>query len=441
MFLPFRPYAFTLMLLTTLLTSGCSDSSQSQKPEPLSKLDFRPNSEFGLDAAILGLKLGKEIIDERMPEDGIERAEGYRFLLRLVEMNLNVLSGDSSPAHPQVTRCPSKVCKLGFDNPDYTYVAAAPLSQNLNYRLSGKRGTSALILFQVLERSDSTFNGTSRTSSETMTINEDGSWEIYLGANRPAGVPEANFLKLKEDHGRLLVRVAHRDWNNTIEPSIAIDVLDPVTSTPDPFSPSRMAITGFAFSKMIPTQVQRWINVISSAPHNAIGQPCKSWTQGCDSAEESGFGNYSTGGRYTIGPEQALIIESPQWLSRYQNIQLANIWGESLDYANKQTSLNGFQTHLDEDGVYRYVLSHRDPGVPNWLDISNHPEGAIFMRWVMPQSDGVPIKPTSKVIDFKNIRKHLPASTPTVSEDQRAKILKKRLEGYNRRTNPANIST
>ena len=36
--------------------------------------------------------------------------------------------------------------------------------------------------------------------------------------------------------------------------------------------------------------------------------------------------------------------------------------------ANRQSSLNGHQAVLDPDGVFRAVISARDPGVPNWLD-------------------------------------------------------------------------
>ena len=66
---------------------------------------------------------------------------------------------------------------------------------------------------------------------------------------------------------------------------------------------------------------------------------------------------------------------------QYIGFHLANLWGESLDYANHQTSLNGFQAERDADGVLRYVIAHRDPGVPNWLDTTGHREGFLAPRW------------------------------------------------------------
>ena len=426
-------------LLAVALVVGlvACGGGEDEPVEPLSKLDFRPTSEFGIEAVITGLQLGKQVSDERVPDDGTDRAEGYRFMLRLIEMNLNNLSGDHDPAHPQINRCPSKNCKLGFDNPDYTYVGALPLSADYNYRLYGERGTAELILFQVLERSDLKFEGTSRTHSDAMQINEDGSWEIFLGAEQPAGVADANFLQLKEENVNLVIRIAHNDWNNSIEPSINIEVLDPVEEPVRSLTPMRMAVTGFAFSKMIPGQINRWLDVIGNAPLNGVDAPCPGWASGCG---EGGFGGYATGGRYQLAEDEALVIEAPDTPSRYQNIQLGNIWGESQDYANKQTSLNGFQAHRDSDGIYRYVLAHTDPGVPNWLDVSDHPEGAMFMRWVFPLEGASPLQPKGTVVPLSELRDFLPADTPKVSPEQRAENLKMRLKAYNRRVNPANYS-
>ena len=78
-----------------------------------------------------------------------------------------------------------------------------------------------------------------------------------------------------------------------------------------------------------------------------------------------------------------LVIETRgQVEPQYTGISLANLWGESLDFANHQASLNGFQAEVDDDGVLRFVVAHRDPGVPNWLDTAGHARGALALRWV-----------------------------------------------------------
>lgn len=155
-----RMRAFAAPLAALPLTvAGCGGGGEDEKPEPLGKLEFRPTAEFGMDAAILALQLGKEIVDARAPDNDVARAEGYRYLLRQVEMHQGTFTADQDPLHPGISRCPSRNCRLGFDNPDYTCVGVSPLSVGVNYRLFGNRGNSELVLLQVLERSDGPFKG------------------------------------------------------------------------------------------------------------------------------------------------------------------------------------------------------------------------------------------------------------------------------------------
>ena len=63
----------------------------------------------------------------------------------------------------------------------------------------------------------------------------------------------------------------------------------------------------------------------------------------------------------------------------YTGINL-NIWGESFDYANYQSSLNNVQAAIDSDGKVRYVIAHQDPGIQNWLD-TGHYTGMLSQRW------------------------------------------------------------
>ncbi|MGH9025778.1 MAG: hypothetical protein ACRDWD_06650, partial [Acidimicrobiia bacterium] len=50
-------------------------------------------------------------------------------------------------------------------------------------------------------------------------------------------------------------------------------------------------------------------------------------------------------------------------------------WFESLDIANRVVNLNGHQMHVDDDGKWRVVVAHYDPGVPNWLDTEGRRSG------------------------------------------------------------------
>ena len=64
------------------------------------------------------------------------------------------------------------------------------------------------------------------------------------------------------------------------------------------------------------------------------------------------------------------------------SVALANTWWESMDFGARQSSLNGSQAELDPDGVFRGVIAHRDPGVPNWLDPEGSPRGTLAVRFL-----------------------------------------------------------
>ena len=57
------------------------------------------------------------------------------------------------------------------------------------------------------------------------------------------------------------------------------------------------------------------------------------------------------------------------------------MWYVSLDYINHQTSLTADQARHDPDGQLRFVLSGRDPGVANWLELTGRRRGYVQIRW------------------------------------------------------------
>ena len=121
--------------------------------------------------------------------------------------------------------------------------------------------------------------------------------------------------------------------------------------------------------------------------------------------------NLYAGGVVELGPDEALIVENRIKLPpQYMGFQLGNLWGESIEYAHQVGSRNGHQSHVDDDGVIRYVIAHRDPGVHNWLDTTGHPEVFMSPRWAYsetPDPDQWPEISAEKVA-FAEIGEHHP---------------------------------
>jgi len=406
----------TLLLASILLTSSASNAQ---------------SSDDAFQGFLDALDQSRQLILEQTEDvgDGTDRAEGLRHLVRLIEMQNARTTDEHDPAHPYIIRCPTVSCRVGFDNPDFTYVSIPNISPEYTYRVFGKRGTVPYISMQVF---DNPFGGDVFMTSEELVVEPDGSYEIILSATEPEDA--SNWMELTPTADFFILRNGFYDWNNEVEASVQVEVIaGPMSGsvpvlTPDEFVDEMAALSQRLRS--IPTSI---FNARNTWPLNDLNEP-----------DPAAFGipgagvpsAVSSAGRYELGPDEALIIETPVPNVVHGGIQIGNYWVESIDYASRQTSLNWFQSTPDSDGVIRYVLAHEDPGVPNWLDIGGHPRGGIFFRWQSAEGDDYPEKPLVTLVAFDEIRDNLPDDHPTVTAEERTETLKQRYLAVNKRRNP-----
>ena len=139
--------------------------------------------------------------------------------------------------------------------------------------------------------------------------------------------------------------------------------------------------------------------------------------------------NVTVWGSWDLADDEALIIEVTPPPALYWSLSIGNQWWETIDYARHQSSLNGHQAVLD-DGVFRAVVAHRDPGVANWLDTAGKRRGPGMVRWV--RADAAPV-PTTRVVAFDDLDAALPPSTPRVTDEERRRVMAARRAGIRRR--------
>jgi hypothetical protein len=138
-------------------------------------------------------------------------------------------------------------------------------------------------------------------------------------------------------------------------------------------------------------------------------------------------GQQSVMSRFRITADQALIITVRASDAAYQGIQLGDPWFVTPDWSLHQCSLNARQAWIDPDGMMRFVVSLRDPGVPNWLDPDDNAEGYLFMRW---QGLNLPLAtadaPRADLVPLSKLRRHLPRGTPVIDAAERARQIARR---------------
>jgi hypothetical protein len=132
-------------------------------------------------------------------------------------------------------------------------------------------------------------------------------------------------------------------------------------------------------------------------------------------------------GIYDIADHEALIVEFPVPSEcRYWQILVADDRFATVDWVNRQSSLNDVQAHVDADGRFRAIVSKRDPGVHNWLDKADFPCGILQARFY--QASEYP-EATVIRVPVVDVLEHLPADTLRVSPEERERQLRERREG------------
>jgi hypothetical protein len=315
----------------------------------------------------------------------------------------------------------------GGPDPDYVYLTTEIDPEGV-YRISGYRGTSRFVeitqqAFDMMSPAHMD-GGTPLNVThdfDDLTIGDDGYFSVLLSAERPSD-HRGDWWQLDPNARRLLMRKCACDWNHEVDASVAIDRLDDAGADMTPeevarrFSDLNAWIDGMISFDMRLVRFYRehhGINVLlrSTKIDEMGGLPEQAYYDGI----------------YEIDDDEALIVETalPQ-RCRYWQILVADDRFSTVDWVNRQSSLNDAQARLDRDGKFRAVISRRDPGVHNWLDKADFPWGIIQMR--LNRATDFPDATVTKV-PVADVRAHLPADTPVVTPAEREELLRLRREG------------
>ena len=86
-------------------------------------------------------------------------------------------------------------------------------------------------------------------------------------------------------------------------------------------------------------------------------------------------------------------LTRPDWVRRL-NLMAGSIGGRARDLVP-----------IDADGRFTAVISHTDPGTPNWLDTEGRPFGIVFWRFMLSQGDID--TPQAQLVPLEDLPKHI----------------------------------
>ena len=340
-------------------------------------------------------KAGDIVLQAHAAASPLDRAEGFRYLTRLLRVALEMNLEWSDSDFPGFYQASHQTAKIGADNPDNHYLNAT-VSGSRRYRIRGRRGTAPILTFGSKANRyaiDGTMASTGELAVEDMAIAPDRSFEVIVSKEKPGG--EVNWLPMADDTSLIVVRQTFHDRANETVSELKIEALDG-PARPNPLTPAAL-VSGLAgsvgFVGGTARTFLRWAEQFREQQKNRLATLDQTMFQraGGDPAI------YYLHGYWELGPDEALEIASPIPECQTWNFQLNNYWMESLDYRSHTIHVNDFSANRDADGSVTVIVSPRDPGRGNWLETAGHSHGTMLWRWTGAAEHPTPTCQTVKL--------------------------------------------
>ncbi len=366
---------------------------------------------------------GESITGAEFTSDPRLRAEGYRYVSRLVNLAQQIYLEFADTERPALFRFEDDISTFGAPNMDNNYLRAMVDPAGI-YRVSGDVAGVKELLISVHEGEMALGKPAvlGELALADLKVDEDGWLEIIVGGTEGP----ANWLGMPANTTWLNIRQFVGDWEHDPIAVLDIERLD-AEGLAKSVSPNGIAEGLDRAGEWVEGSVRFWNmfagGIGSMTPVNEFLPPMR---------PQGGAENMVHGAtKWELARDQALVVEFDEPEATYWSMQMYMLpWLVPLDIANRVTSLNDRQVHRDGDGRVRIVMAAVDPGVQNWLDTTGLAEGLCTYRWVRSTTEPTPV---ARLVHIDAVRDHLPTGTPEFSAGQRDAQVAARHRGVARR--------
>jgi hypothetical protein len=353
-----------------------------------------------------GLRKASEVVlADAGRYNAADMAAGFRHLLVLLGIGLdNALREESGSVLAVKPSSVDSIYKWGMDCPDCIYTGSS-LRGGETYRLWGNRGTARYVGLQSMAGMASSAN----VLLDELDLGPNGEVDLILSAEHHDG----NWLEIADDATALVVRHFFYDWDTEVASSLNIERIGAKSEkAARPAEDPRAVVARqlIALGDFVVANLEFFLQFARPEKPNSFNAPLDGTAMGAAAENRPVIGSWE------IAPDEALVVEVSPPQGLYWSYSLGNPWWETIDYGSHQSSLNGHQATVDDDGILRTVIAHEDPGVANWLDTAGHSVGPIILRCVRTETAPVP---TMRRVAFSDIDREVPAATGRVTPAER----------------------
>lgn len=369
--------------------------------------------------------------------DATERFNAYKNALAMaMEMYTNTLYRSSSRDQPEYLPYLSPLhnsCQPSFP----TRYGMAFVEPGASYRVWGKRGNPVDIDIQQwtsypgftpgypISAKGAFANQT--FSAQHIKIDKQGRFEFTLSATKP---PKGQWWKLENNVRALLFRDYYADYSEAVVPpeyhleKIGARDKRATTLSADEAAERLRTYATALKSQDVCFEVPKPLNQV--VRHTVFSDPSD---KNSGSAAQVDQDYYFA--QFLIKPGQALIVEwRPPAKSLYWNFELNTRSGQSFNFGARQVDMTGKMVHVDNDGKVRFVISHEDTHLANWLDLDGNDRGVLWGRCKKCSATETPV---AKLVNIDQIMESLPKDTKMVTDAERQRQLELRRKHYQTR--------
>ncbi|MGW4095560.1 DUF1214 domain-containing protein [Mycobacterium sp. NPDC004974] len=308
--------------------------------------------------------------------DERELLDGLRVVSRVTAL-CSELSVEADPELPWFFDMCSPTRMVGGPNPDGRYLLAM-IRGDRTYQITGTRGSSAYLGFQVLAGTGMTPRRMAAYLSDTELKLDDDTFTVIVSAERPAGLDGAQWLQIPADAASVVVREYIGDAATESPATLHIETLD--AGPPQVPTDAEVAeqFTAMAWTLMKLTTLHRTIKPeLLTRPNELV------------TAEAAALGSADTTpdnlymiGTFDLADDETLHLEFTPPDTRYWNVTLENIWHECIEPRRRHSSVTDKGVSPGTDGKVRIAIGSKDSSNGHWLDTGGRRRGFVVLRWL-----------------------------------------------------------
>ncbi len=372
-------------------------------------------------------RIGEKITAPTGARGERERAEGYRYLVRLISA-AHDLEMEADRTIPDLRRMMTPIRKFKGDGNDTIY-REAKLDENLVYKMSIRRGDDLFYSATVYayDKEDTYYIVDHLIDNDLVWDNVFGQQiaEVYLSEKRPEDA--RNWIELKGKRPILFTREYFDEFAHSVDEGrfrsavMNIECLSEVPQRPhydeEQLEVGLQRVIDFVEDA---TDVSLGLSIfigLNRIEYDGKGDANGGERKGSmtrieegelilddDSSQEytpeelaamidpkliknnlPGPGIQYIGGTFKLAPDEVIAVEGKDVPCRYWNLQILTRYLESGDYRHHKVGIQGRDVVKDADDSFRIYAADGDPGTKNWISTQGYANGQILVRTLLAE--------------------------------------------------------